>query len=597
MKRLLCLLLCVMLLASLVSCNDEASEPVQTETAAESGEASQDTEPAAEPEEPKEMLELVVDEMSNYEIVYPAAANSQETYAVEMISELFKSKTGVELLTKDDALAPGKTHEGETCKIIIGRTNYAQSETAYDTLMYQDFRIIAEDSNIVIAAYTNTGYSSAVRWLKKNVFASFADGDLYMEAIDIQDSEVRGYAVEKWEINGNVPLHYTIIYPDAELEEAALELRELIAKKTGCYMEVGLDEKTPVSDREILIGDTNREESDGVECPRALSYIVKTCANKLVVKAFGLHSRLKLNESLFECIIGDADELIMDGTYERIGNFYDDPHDTSEPEDTDVRIMCANLMADRRGYDNGALADHGFLFERRIEIFYAHLDYYQPTVVGFQEACVNWYTAMDNYYEADKWEVLKVKNPTNAQGHNIFSSLMWRKDIYNLIDSGAHLYTQTNNTNCRWYAWAILENKTTKDRFCVVSTHWDGADTDYTMKQVEEITTFVNDTVKNKGIPVFTMGDFNSNEWSKAWQKYFPGINSYDCMKADNSLRVNGEDSWHGWGTADTAVGGSCDHITATKSDVEILKFETLVYLDQIWASDHSWLLCDFKFK
>ena len=79
---------------------------------------------------------------------------------IDMMLDLFKSKAGgVELLTKTDALAEGQTHEGERCKIIIGRTNYAQSETAYDTLMYQDFRIIAEDTNIVVAAYTNTGYS------------------------------------------------------------------------------------------------------------------------------------------------------------------------------------------------------------------------------------------------------------------------------------------------------------------------------------------------------------------------------------------------------------------------------------------------------
>jgi hypothetical protein len=68
-------------------------------------------------------------------------------------------------------------------------------------------------------------------------------------------------------------------------------------------------------------------------------------------------------------------------------------------------------------------------------------------------------------------------------------------------------------------------------------------------------------------------------------------------MHADESLRANRQDAWHGWGVADKALGGSGDHITATKSNVEVLKFETLIYLEQIWASDHSWLLCDFKFK
>ena len=545
------------------------------------------------------MLELVVDEMSSYEIVYPAEASSQEKYAVDMLLELFKSKTGVELLTKDDTLSEGQTHEGETCKIIIGRTNYAQSETAYDTLMYQDFRIIAEDSNIVITAYTNTGYSSAVRWLEKNVFVNFEQGDLYMEAIDLQDSEVRGYAVEKWEINGHVPLHYTIVYADEDMADAVTQTRDIIAKKTGCYMEVGLDDKTPVSDREILIGNTDRPESEEVERPRALNYSVTACADKLVIKYHGLHSKLRLLDNLFECIFGESKELIMDGMYEYVGNFYDDPHDSSMPEEADVRIMCANLMADRRGYDNGALADHGFLFERRIEIVHAHLDYYQPTVVGFQEACVNWYAAIDSYHDADKWSVLKVKNPNMGNSENIFSSVMWRTDLYKLIDSGAQLYSAENNKRCRWYAWVILEDIKTKKQFCVVSTHWDGFDSDNAWIQVRELAAFVNEVRSTKNIPVFTMGDFNSNEWTKSFPQYCTDIDSYDCMHAykPEEHRVNVVDSWHGWGVADTAVGGSCDHITATKSDVEIVKFETLVYLDQIWGSDHSWLLCDFKFK
>ena len=96
------------------------------------------------------------------------------------------------------------------------------------------------------------------------------------------------------------------------------------------------------------------------------------------------------------------------------------------------------------------------------------------------------------------------------------------------------------------------------------------------------------------------MGDFNHNEWTKNFPAYCAEIDSYDCMHAytPESFRVNPEDAWHGWGVADKgAPGGSACHITATKSNVDVLKFETLVYLDQIWASDHAWLLADFKLK
>ena len=544
-----------------------------------------------------QILTLISGGASEYEIIYPENSTPQEANFTVSFTELFYEKTGVTLPKRDDFLKEGESHDTDTCKIFIGQTNYSVSQTAYEDLQYQDIKIITSGSNIVLAAYTNTGFDGILRWFERNVFEGYTEGDLTLQETNIHEPQVAGYPISDWTINENPLEKYQIVYADKNIGKTVLEFQEQLAKKSGWFLKAGLDTQMPESDYEILIGDTNREENGKVGKPSALNYVIKVEDNKLIFKYGGIHTREKILGEFVNIMIDGADKVNIPSTYRLEGDFYDDPNDSSVADGTDVRIMCANLMANSSSYDSGALAKHGFLFERRAEIFHAHIDYYEPTVIGFQEACTYWYDAINSYENIEYWDVLEVPNPKFNNTENIYSSVMWRNDLYKLVDSGAELYSETNNTRCRWYAWVILEDIKTKKQFCVVSTHWNGADTDWTMKQVEELTTFVNDTAKNKGIPVFTMGDFNSNEWSKAWKQYLPAIDSYDCMVADASKRVNVVDSWHGWGVADTDVGGSCDHITATKANVDILKFETLVYLDQIWGSDHAWLLGDFKFK
>ena len=93
---------------------------------------------------------------------------------------------------------------------------------------------------------------------------------------------------------------------------------------------------------------------------------------------------------------------------------------------------------------------------------------------------------------------------------------------------------------------------------------------------------------------MITTGDFNRNEYSNAFKSYLSKINSVDAMYAARK-RVNIAGSWHDWGK-NTASAGSCDHITATKN-MSVLKFETAMYNQQIYASDHAWLVADIKFN
>ena len=219
------------------------------------------------------------------------------------------------------------------------------------------------------------------------------------------------------------------------------------------------------------------------------------------------------------------------------------------------------------------------------------LEFYRPTVVGLQECCPTWYKGIKESEGFEDWSILEIQNP-KMQTEKVFSTIMYRKDLFTLVDSGMQYYSEYNNVRCRCITWAVLRVKATGKEFCFVSTHWDGGSTSKTMTQANELTAFVNRMAAT--YPVVTTGDFNSNESSEALRKLLSGADSVDCMYAAKN-RLNQLGSWHGWGK-DTASSGSADHITATK-DMTVLQFETLIYNEQIYASDHSWLVADVQFN
>ena len=512
--------------------------------------------------------------------------------AVLDFQDLFLNRTSVSLESSDDFLKAGKTRE-ETYKILVGQTNYSLSRTAYEGLRYHDFRILTDETCIAIAAYSKEGYSAALQWLEQNVISSYSNGVLKMGSTDVTQSVIKEYPISKWTIGGNELKNYKIVYADGIDRTQILLLRNEIAKKSGWFLEVDSDKDAAPEPYEILIGDTNRAETAAVEAP-ALNYVAKTVNGKLVVKWGGWHSYELLIKDLSSVVIPDMNKVIMGEDYETFGDFYDDPNNVQKAKDANIRIMDANVLAQLKDYND---IEAGFAFDRRLEIFFSALDFYDPTVVGLQEFCKNWYEGIQRYQKIDKWEILKFQNP-NLSSEFVLSTIMYRKDLLTLVDSGMTYYSAFNNGRCRCITWAVLRDNATGKDFCFVSTHWDGGngeidgETENTWVQVNELSAFVKEMAEK--YPVFTTGDFNRNEYTNAFKTYLSNINSVDAMYGAQQ-RLNKLGSYHGWGK-DTPSAGSCDHITATK-DVTVLKFETLVYNQQIYASDHAWLMADIKFN
>lgn len=577
MKRLICILLCICFVASIASCapKDENTEIVD--------------------------LELVRDGISQYKIVYPTDARPADTTAVFTFIDAFKEATGIELSAENDMLKGEESNSSNTHRILIGKTNYTESIEAFEGLKHQDYKISVYDTNIVIAAFTSSGYNAAVEWLKENVFSNIADGVLTMGREGVHESLVSGYQVQSWTIDGAPLEKFKIVYSDKAHGKEYSKIVEKIAVRTGYYLDLELDSESEPTQYEILIGDTNRVESSALTVPNALGYTFKVVNSKLVIKTGGEHSYMRMLEELVDIITKEASVITMNNGYEMNGDFLSDPNDVTVADGADVRIMCANLMAERSEYADAAIKSN-FEFSRRSELLFSSLEFYSPTVVGLQECCIQWRNAIKSYRHYDeKWQLLEFENPnlSDDSDNKVYSTIMFRKDLYELVDSGMDYYSEYNNIRCRCFTWALLKDKTTGQEFCIVSTHWDGGpdkvtDAESTVVQGEELTRFVKSMYYD--YPVITMGDFNRSETTTTYKKYLQDTDAVDCKVVAKNCVNSAVTSGHGWGqTVMWSI--SIDHITATSHNAEVLKFETLVYNDQIWASDHSWLLTDIKFK
>lgn len=567
------------MLSILAACSDkgegEETSTVETTTAI----------PEAEP------LTLIKDGEVLYEIVYPKSCTSAVSAAATDLREQFQKSTGLKIDVTNDS----RTDDTVTNKIIVGKTKHEFVKNIFSDIKYNDYSILIEGSNIILAAHTDKGYEKLLKHLKENVLEKSTDTaegkQLTMKAENFI-GESSNYSISSWKILGESIGKYTIIYADKNNFELVEKFRNDIASKCGYVLDIGLDTEIDESKFEILIGDTNRKESQSTSTPTYLHYSVTLSGSKLVIKAGGEHSLKNMFSSLLYNLIKGKKEIAMEADYAFEGNLYTDELDSSKPEDSDLRIMSCNILAEFESWTANTELNPYLPVSLRKEILFSALDYYQPTVIGFQELTTAWYKAIEEYRDFDKWELIKPKNPNRNDGEYVFSTVMYRKDLYTLVDSGMTFYSKHNNARCRCYTWVILKDKETGKEFCFASTHWDGSGREHGFLQAAEFSAFVNE-MKNR-CPVFTTGDFNANEITDEFKKFIADSDIYDAKYAAKN-KVNDIGSWHNFTKTDISW-GSCDHITATK-DTTILKYQSLYKNEIYMASDHCWLIADIKFN
>ena len=98
-----------------------------------------------------------------------------------------------------------------------------------------------------------------------------------------------------------------------------------------------------------------------------------------------------------------------------------------------------------------------------------------------------------------------------------YTPVFYKKDKYNVIDSGYFLYDGLNDSNSKSVTWAILEEKETGKRMIAASTHlwWrfeSENDNLQRLENVSQLKQFCDEMVAKTGLPIIVGGDFNNGK-------------------------------------------------------------------------------------
>ena len=166
---------------------------------------------------------------------------------------------------------------------------------------------------------------------------------------------------------------------------------------------------------------------------------------------------------------------------------------------------------------------------------------------------------------------------------------LFLKILLEVIDSGTHKYSVGNNMRGRCVSWGLFKVRATGKVFGFTSTHLDGFDSPDTDIQIAEWAEIVHKLAESG--PVMATGDFNTAESMNDFNDIQTSSGMRD-LRYDCEVRLNEEGSYHDLGNPMSGYGLALDHIFATQNAIG-KRFEMLIFNEQIWGSDHSWVLCD----
>lgn len=136
-------------------------------------------------------------------IVRPSDINSDapEIAAAKLlrdtIDNLVEKDFGVTLsydekvVMEEDFLMPGQSYDPDTFEILIGQTAYDESANAFDGLGYGDYSVKMVGNKIIVAAYTQAGYTAAANKLS-NVIRLAADNATKTATVNRADIAIDG---------------------------------------------------------------------------------------------------------------------------------------------------------------------------------------------------------------------------------------------------------------------------------------------------------------------------------------------------------------------------------------------------------------------
>lgn len=580
MRKITLFIALVLLLGCLAGCEGSTQPPSGGDTSSTAEDAGT-TEPVAE------QLRLIENGAARFTIAYPDYPGSDVLTAARKLAEAIYNATGVTIPCKkisDVAEA--------VPVILIGDTGRAESDAVLQSIKLTDYAIVQSGDSVVITAHTPELITRAISYYCKNLIErniSTADGgiDLLFEPY----SFVTEPAISSFTIAGQEVKEMRIVYAAGEdgYKESATTLAENIAERYGYQLEVVSDTRA-AEGCEILIGPTNRPQSE---------QLMKASPCATLEYAFGVvDGSLAIIGKPYSCLqavtrfgsrylySGDKTIAIEEGML--LKDTLRTVDEAPLAEGADIRVMTANILAEMESWGGTTPVF------RRAEIFAAVLDVYEPDVVGVQEVTDAWYRYLPQYV-GEKYAFLHQKTPT---GLTNYSSILYDKTKYDVIDSGVQYFTTEGANNIRLVTWAVFSSKDGSLKFSLFNTHWCWDTAEHARKQAEEEAALIKKVTEKYPYPYFCTADYNTKQETENYYHFIELTGAVDAKYAarDAGTLLNISGGCGNLGTPRGESGNSIDHIFMTAT-CEARAFATVTANQTYDISDHSPKYVDAKLK
>ncbi|MBR2293729.1 MAG: MBL fold metallo-hydrolase [Clostridia bacterium] len=131
--------------------------------------------------EDNSLLALVKNKEFKVNIIYPEEATSGESTAAISIYNLLKNTYGGMPTLKDDFIIPGQNHDEAAVEILVGNTNYAESQEALSTMQYSEWAVKVVGNKILVLARLDESIKEAGRALRDYLISKKTEDSLYVE--------------------------------------------------------------------------------------------------------------------------------------------------------------------------------------------------------------------------------------------------------------------------------------------------------------------------------------------------------------------------------------------------------------------------------
>lgn len=504
---------------------------------------------------------ITLEQLKDYILVHQADAGEELTEAAANLQSALKKSLGVELkLTADDPSATSfEEHE-----ILIGNCNRKEVGQYAKGIKANDWGYTIIENKLIIYGGSDETTLKAIQNFTKYIVRQHNEAStVFFDNVSDTMLEHGTYDIETLTLQGNDISEYAIVYPQENKNNEILAnwLASRITESTGNRLTVTSD-SSPADGKEILIGTTSRKEcSYTSQTLEPGTYLIGTDDTRICARGADsigdYHAVRSLIAALFENATAKQEVTLEASKVETV------------PSDTALTAMSFNIYV---GTPSA---------QREISVLQTILNHL-PDTLGVQEASPSWRTYLKEHL-GDFYDSVGDGRDGGEDGE--FNAIFYRRDRFELTESGTKWLSQTPNTISRFpdaslnriFTYAILLDKQSNTEVMVVNTHLDHISPEVRSKQVAVLLNYLK---KYADYPIVLTGDFNDNPASGMYQLITEQLSD----SSEVARAAEKSHTFHNHGAASVRM----DYIFVTPECIDVSDYRVITDKENgILPSDH----------